>query len=281
MHTYPQIIVNMEIQNAENRNSRVILMYSAASRPSTSIRYCSVCRNPGHNARTCVVNERNRQFELQCAISCQNMSTNEFEIWLSNTYEADFLKTYAVTKCGIINMEQDLASCIHAIRDYIYNTYMFEYADFTREMTQLFEVQHVEPIQMSATDMEATLNNDIISALYFQSLRTRILLQNYGEMMQFNPSVIQRYQIENVISEEKKEEVIECSICYDEYNWQGCVQFGCNHEFCKDCVKKSLIANPCCPMCRAPVKKMIPRTPEIHKELEELEEVEELEELVV
>jgi len=278
-YTSIQFIFNMENENAQyrNRSNRILLLYR--SRPFTRIQHCSTCGLPGHNSRTCD-SERMRNVELECSVKCQTIEQSEFEGWLSNTYDDELLKAYAVTK-GIIPLytHSNLATCIHAIGTYIYNTYRFQ-SDysipdvihtsdlFVTEMVNIMSFRASEPSELSS---EAALYNQIRSGEYFQALF------RFGQMMQNNAfqesSLIKRYKIENIMEEltdEKKEEIIECCICYDEYNRQDFVQFGCNHEYCKDCIKKALRAKPLCPCCRGSVKKIISRRQEIYKEFEEL-----------
>jgi hypothetical protein len=262
----------MENANVENRNNPIIM--------NNSRRSCSVCRGHGHNSRTCNAN-RLREFELECAIKCMTLEQIDFERWLYNTYDDTLLKSYVLSKCIITNLEQDLRTCIHEIGKYIYRKYKFQYVDeyseldFINDMEQIIfnrSQQTIAPV--SEEDMIASLTNDIYSAIYFQRLMQTIQLQNYGNMVQIafqESSLIRQYNIENVLEKTETEtESIECCICYDEYKRQDIITFGCNHEFCKDCTKKSLRAKPSCAYCRASVTKLICRTQDIQDEIEEL-----------
>jgi hypothetical protein len=66
----------------------------------------------------------------------------------------------------------------------------------------------------------------------------------------------------------------ECSICWEDKEVKDFVKLGCNHEFCKDCLIKSIRAdlreNPCCALCRTEVKYLRSRTELVHSELENL-----------
>jgi len=263
----------MEYSSAENRSNRFVRCSFRQS--------CSICGGHGHNSRTCDV-ERMREFELECATALINIEViADFEIWLSNTYDYNLLKSYAIFKCGVINSEATHTTCIRAIRNYIYNKYRFQYvsesneSEFVDDMEQIIVNRSQQSnAPLSEEDMMAALTNDIYSSIYFQTLMRTIQLQNYGDMMQNafqESSLIRRYNIVNVIEKiESESDSIECGICYDEYKRQDCIIFGCNHEFCKCCTMKSLRAKQLCPYCRAPVTKLISRTQEIHDEIGEL-----------
>jgi hypothetical protein len=50
---------------------------------------------------------------------------------------------------------------------------------------------------------------------------------------------------------------IECSVCYEQVNYERCVSLQCHHQFCMYCVKhliqdRNKIAT--CPMCRDPIQ---------------------------
>jgi hypothetical protein len=255
---------------------------------------CSICRRTGHNMRTCHILNREirmREFELECSIKCQNMEIYEFNDWIRETYNAnvELLRDYAAAKCSIQSSDNTQVY-IDAITSYIYETYVYqytsnmvsgddEYVSLEEAMIGVLSEMNrpIETTQLSSQDMEASLTNDIISGEYFETLLQNIQLRRYGQLIQSayqETSLISRYGIENLLEEkeEKKEKEykIECSICFDEYNTENCVKFGCKHEFCKDCAKNLLLAKPYCAYCRSPVTKMISRKQEIHKELEEL-----------
>ena len=67
-------------------------------------------------------------------------------------------------------------------------------------------------------------------------------------------------------------ESCECPICYDEKESNNFVKLGCNHEFCKDCVIKTMKTNHstnlCCALCRADVKSIDSRTIEAKNEID-------------
>ena len=275
----------METQNSENRNNRYVLFFRSRQYRRTNC--CSICRSQGHNMRTCNFASRMREFELECSIKCQTMEISEFKVWLIETYtDIHLLRVYAVSKCGI-QISDNIQVYIDAITSYIYETYIYQYTSNMGPVDEdyisleeaminvLYEMRYMprETMQINLRDMEAALINDVLSGEYFETLLQNIRLINYGQLIQAayqESSLILRYGIENLLQETENEEKTECSICFEEYKREDCVMFGCKHEFCKDCTKKSLITKSSCAYCRTPVTKMISRTQEIHKELEEL-----------
>ena len=69
-----------------------------------------------------------------------------------------------------------------------------------------------------------------------------------------------KFNIVASVSENKEEskEECECSICYDKHDNKNFIKLGCGHEFCKDCIKKTLQNDinktPCCAFCRTEIK---------------------------
>ena len=48
-----------------------------------------------------------------------------------------------------------------------------------------------------------------------------------------------------------------CGVCLsDDISNENIIKFGCNHEFCGECTQQIIHKNPCCPFCRADIKKM-------------------------
>ena len=70
------------------------------------------------------------------------------------------------------------------------------------------------------------------------------------------------------------EEKCECGICYEEPEKINFIKLDCGHEFCKDCIKKSLQnesrQTPCCAFCRADIKNLELKQESIKNEFDEL-----------
>jgi hypothetical protein len=82
--------------------------------------------------------------------------------------------------------------------------------------------------------------------------------------------------LSSVVNDENENinENCECNICWEEKQVCNFVKLGCNHEFCKDCVIKSLRNEqrdkPCCALCRGEIKSLISRTNVVQTELSDL-----------
>ena len=72
--------------------------------------------------------------------------------------------------------------------------------------------------------------------------------------------------------EENLDENCQCSICWDDKERRQFVKLDCSHEFCKDCMKKTIETrtNLCCALCRSELRTIRLRSPEVHAELSEV-----------
>lgn len=48
-------------------------------------------------------------------------------------------------------------------------------------------------------------------------------------------------------------QVVECPICLDDYNYADTFLLGCTHQFCKDCLRKTVTVRSQCPCCNRPI----------------------------
>ena len=73
-------------------------------------------------------------------------------------------------------------------------------------------------------------------------------------------------------SEENLDENCQCSICWDDKERRQFVKLDCTHEFCKDCIKRTIESrnNLCCALCRTELRTMRLRTQEVHDEIAEI-----------
>jgi hypothetical protein len=67
-------------------------------------------------------------------------------------------------------------------------------------------------------------------------------------------------------------DLCECTICFEEKQPKDNVNLGCNHEFCKDCIIKTLQMNntnnnPRCAYCRTEIKNIEVRTTDVYSEI--------------
>jgi len=59
------------------------------------------------------------------------------------------------------------------------------------------------------------------------------------------------------VQTQARDDLLECSICYEEVGTEKIVRLNCNHEFCGECmsthIKKALSPTVTCPMCRSDI----------------------------
>jgi hypothetical protein len=71
--------------------------------------------------------------------------------------------------------------------------------------------------------------------------------------------LIKKYNISVILDTATDNEETECAICYENINHENKVTINCRHEFCGDCIKKTIVAckptlSPVCALCREPMK---------------------------
>ena len=67
----------------------------------------------------------------------------------------------------------------------------------------------------------------------------------------------------------------DCNICYETFNVTNFVKLNCGHDFCKDCIKKtlrlcSLAKEPICAFCRAPISQITYKNEEVLTEFSDM-----------
>jgi len=206
---------------------------------------CSFCRMEGHNRLVCN-DQRLLDFELNCATKCQIMSETDFYVWLTETYETNdshLLKTYAAKKTRIqFNNVRDISIYKDAITRYIYEIYKYQYNI-----------------------------HDIV-----EDIRFAYLFLQMAENMYAKNEEPKKFEIESIVEPltNSVENISECCICFESYKKEDFITLGCNHEFCNDCLKKTLLSDnrekPCCACCRTEVSTIISRTNKIHSKMSEL-----------
>lgn len=291
---------------AENRNDRIVNYRN--NRIQRTTRRCSYCRQPGHTITTCN-SDRIRDFEVICAEKAINTNTpDDFKKWLSDNYmnNQPLLKTFVIRKMGYTNRIR-IPNCIDLITDYIYREYrpeMFTYENRNLNNVVARENTNTDDIADDTDDYANGLINFLaqlrnIRNVYRQrqhlsvdqhveNMRNieRILRQelfisflhnlNNGSRIGEISSGPRRFNINSMIDNTNQSDTNEnsrCNICWDEKENTQFVKFGCNHEFCKECVITSLRGeqrqHPCCALCRSAVITMSCKTVEVHNELAE------------
>ena len=290
--------------SAENRNQMPI--------PIRRSQCCSLCRERGHNITTCnsdrllefevICADAVRNFE----------NTDDFKNWLMHNYINDqlLLKAFAIRKYRLTtrcNLEQ----YIHFITEYIFRTYKNTPQTLTQPATILQPVTLTQPVTIQEPAATLTpLNSELVNhyETEFANLlitvrnrnvvREQILNQQIAEIdmmsayisyLSYIGSLIVRdeYQIQipqnqrrtsnltltvETDSEENLDENCQCSICWDDKERRQFVKLDCTHEFCKDCMKRTIESrnNLCCALCRTELRTFRLRTQEVHDEIAEI-----------
>lgn len=160
------------------------------------------------------------------------------------------------------NIENDLVHFLTQLRN-------VNYGEERRE-PQLHEIPNIERIVMRELFLYIFNNN--INNIYQEQPR---------ENIKFNINLIHNNNNENNENTSDNENTnnyllensIMCNICWDEKDQNKFVKFGCNHEFCKDCVITSFRCEqrntPCCALCRSEINTITCRNEDIRSELAE------------
>jgi len=261
--------MSFENLSAENRNNQF---------PRRRQQCCSFCRRPGHNLTTCD-SDRLTEFELICANRVVNInSQDDFKNWLNENYMGDqlLLKTFAIRKFRVTS-RANIVYCIDLITEYIFRTYKNtrqEDDNFENDLLVLLgeirnvrETETLRETQEYFLGLERILMREMYAILFTNMIN--IMREEYNSERKFNIlSTVENNENENI------NEKCECNICWDEKELKNFVKLGCNHEFCKDCIIKTLRTdqreNPCCALCRAEVKSINSRTNLVQRELTNL-----------
>lgn len=246
------ITMSLEM-NAENRNRNLM------------IRCCSFCRRPGHNITSCN-SEPLGIFESSCLMcigtGLLDTSINpfvRFHDYLLNEAlrNPDLVRAFAIRKCGSTT-RSNMDVCIERIIQY-----------FTPNLQQgMNQIDTAETIMREYSERHLnrrTLQEyiSLIGARSPQTVSTLLLFMHMIINMResVNESISNnKFNIEfkNLENKSNINEIIECGICYDELSKNNFIKLNCGHEFCKDCIKKSLQneikTTFCCAFCRTEIK---------------------------
>jgi hypothetical protein len=288
---------------AEHRNNRIVNHMNIPHQRTE--RRCSYCRQPGHTITRCN-SDRIREFELICAETARNINVpDDFKKWLSDNYmnNQSLLKTFVIRRMGYTNRIR-IPNCIDLIADYIYRKYRPEM--FNHGNRNLNNDESSENTNIDDDDDNAHFENEFINFLvqlrnnlsiyreqlsqdqHVQNMRNmeRTLIQelftsflhnfNNGHRIGEINNGTRKFNINSMIDisdENDTNENTRCNICWDEKENAQFIKFGCNHEFCKECVITSFRGeqrqHPCCALCRSAVMTMTCKTVETHTELAE------------
>ena len=260
--------MSSETLNAENRNAGLVIPVR---------RCCSFCRNPGHNILGC--NDiRLYEFERLCIIRYRQnimMAPEGFYNWILeySINRPNLVKSYAVRFCISITIRHTIYACIDSIYLRIRN--IVNNIDNVRQEQPTPQIP--EPSLEEENSERGPENEQVLFQLEPQSNRdnsdlinlihTRIRDANDIALALLLIDMVNRYgrnnikyDIETKIVDCSQTEQCDCGICYEQYEKQLFVKLNCGHEFCKDCMKKTLenvrTQNPQCAFCRSEIKHM-------------------------
>ena len=294
----PIIETNLEQPNAVSQTPNPIRRIRNQRRQQA----CSFCRSPGHNIIRCN-DDRLTDFEALCVNqmrvferSNSDMRQN-FQNWLIETrvttYENQHvLKSFAIKKCRGVS-SSDILSCVILITQYIHTTYslrrniyinhrsgqniIMRRNNFEEDLTEFIHDNNDNNLQDNQTNeinnQINLLNQDIaremLYALVYQNSVNRYLEEQHNQTRKFNISLL--LDANNDIKNDIKNETNDCNICYENKEKSVFVKFGCDHEFCKECViqciKNDRRSEPCCALCRAEIKTCKTSSTTIYEEL--------------
>jgi hypothetical protein len=275
--------------SAENRNATQMPIVLRQR-----VQCCSLCRQRGHNIITCN-SDRLLEFEVICADAVRNFeNTDDFKNWLIQNYINDqlLLKAFAIRKYRLTtrcNLEQ----YIHFITEYIFRTYKNTPQTILQSAPQTITPLAEPLINHYETEFTNFLTivrnrNDVREQILDQQIAEIDLMRMYISYLSYLNSLVRdEYEIQiqqnqrrtpNLMLtvetdlEENLDENCQCSICWDDKERRQFVKLDCSHEFCKDCMKKTIETrtNLCCALCRSELRTMRLRTSEVHAELSEV-----------
>jgi hypothetical protein len=293
--------MNLDRINTENRNNPINNPIRLTRRMT---RCCSFCKIPGHNITSCS-SDRLLEFEVICADIVKNMNTKiEFKNWLIENYSNDLLliKAFTIRKSRVST--NDISIQYDLITEYIFSTYKNNYI-LEQQVEENKEEENEEEESQVINDND--IENDLLNLLLqmrnnyvVEHLQEELINQNIERMLQLEMAIAylsNRYIIYNennninennennntisrknlincTLNNQTKENMNKksnCSICYDNKKLKNFVVYDCNHEFCENCIIKTLQINkniiPCCALCRCEFKNLKTRTLKINAKI--------------
>lgn len=271
--------MSFETLSAENRNN------------INMSRCCSFCRRGGHRINNCD-DVRLNMFEDIC--------TNYIDYHGIDTFY-EFLLEEAITNPNIVkafsirNCNSTTRNHIDVCIDNIVNYFRRRYQQNTNTPQEVTAEQSAGTEQSAGVASPSDLEyGELIVQTYIRDLmlgRTlgqltrsesetvltllitlRTLQENYSETEENRKFEIKTHIIEN--DNGCLDEKCECDICYENFDKINFIRLNCTHEFCKDCLKKSLQNEtkpiPCCALCRKQITNFNVRDPSIKDEFMEI-----------
>ena len=246
--------------NTENRNATFVAPVR---------RCCSFCKNAGHNISTCN-DSRLLEFHNLCLTRERNLSPTAFKAWLEaySVQQPDFVKAYAARYC-FCSIRQFMITRIDNIIIRIR-----QLNDNTEALRRSSQIEQSQPIHRP-DQIERNLYQLLVSIYNIEpidEISATAIIDEY--FRRYNNGYIRRFNIETKVVECTRDNVCDCGICYDTKEIHNFIKLNCGHEFCKDCMKQSLInirtEYPQCAFCRCEIKNMELSSQDIVNELKDV-----------
>jgi hypothetical protein len=254
--------------NAENRNANVL------------IRCCSFCREPGHTITRCN-HEMICRFEretinyIHSIIQRQNINYMESfrrHVCMDAIQMPDVVRAFAIRKCGA-NTRNNIGRYISLTIEY--------FIPIIENMRIIQESRSQERQQpgLLRSGYEYLTQNSQETTDYIYAMMLIEMTQAFRELTEdtLNRNMLNRkfcLRIKILDTNNNLEEKCDCNICYNEYEKKNFIKLDCGHEFCKDCMKKSLQneirETPRCAYCRSDIKNLELRLETIKNEFNDL-----------
>jgi hypothetical protein len=204
----------------------------------------------GHNVTNC--NDiRLYEFRKTCAgnriiLEVEDDSVNKFKLWLYDSYtrNASLITAFARRFCKVPVYEDSIVR-IQKIMHYVYHLLADEMMEITNArndyIVNLALFNDVEILKGLLFRERMEYLTRVIEYLTFQS--------------QQSSAIIPPLKLELTLTDEKEpENIVQCSICYEDKKKKEFANFNCCHSFCGDCVvsmmKTRVHADMHCPLCR-------------------------------
>jgi len=160
-------------------------------------------------------------------------------------YDPNLVRAFAIRLCGA-NSRSNIRVCIDLIEQY-----------FERERMALIEdVDHSN---------QTNLLQPYIDSLAFMNMVLQMLGKNEKKF-----HITSNITKTDTCSHGKTE----CTICYEDQENIEFIKLNCGHEFCKDCIKKTLQneikETVCCALCRKKIEKFEFKSEKVRTEFTDL-----------
>jgi hypothetical protein len=249
-------------------------------------RKCSFCSNFGHTITKCddiqlcifktylfyikanihyyggynnnSINEQNNIFQLQlepysyihtCINKIEKMEEFLYEYCSTSEENIKMIKSFACRFCSC-RLRSRLQISINKIIVFLFDLNCDTLIN--NELMNSVPFNEDNPIRISRI-LNCILMNCILMNWIFPNRNN----DNQNHQNQQNQQNIKIIYDMNLDSSNEKNDIIECSICYNEYAMKDCLTFNCKHTFCLDCTNE-LIKNKHtkCPNCRCEINEI-------------------------